>query len=257
MTHLYYGDPNEEFSLKLATTLLDSGADILEVGIPYTDPVCDGEIFQRACTRALENRITPIKIFEGIRKIRDKGYKQKIYLTSYYGPIFKIKVAKFVNDAKNAGVNGLIVPDILLEEQGELRRACDKFGLSLIQFATVYSSIERLKKICQKTGEFIYVISLPGVTGETIFPLNYSYSYTEVDAGRLIKNLKKITDKKVFVGFGIKSPRDVKKILQMGAEGAIVGSSIARIYENNIKYPEKSLTKISVFIKSLKESTIG
>ncbi len=248
MTHLYYGDPNEEFSGKLAETLLSRGADILEVGIPYTDPVCDGEVFQRACKRALENDITPIKVMDGIRRIRAKGFNQKIYLTSYYGPIFKIGIEKFVQDAKNAGVDGLIVPDILYEEQDELRRVCDKFGLSFIQFATVYSDIKRLKQIVDASTDFIYCVSLPGVTGEVVGAKNKLV--------KLFKLLKSLTNKKIFVGFGIKSPKEVKNILQMGADGVIVGSAIAKIYEENLDHPEISLTKISSFIKSLKEGTI-
>ncbi len=247
MTHLYYGDPDEEFSLKLAETLLDAGADILEVGIPYTDPVCDGEVFQRACKRALENGITPVKVLEGIREIRAKGYKQKIYLTSYFGPIFTIGIEKFVRNAKKAGVDGLIVPDILLEEQYELREACDRFGLSLIQFATIYSSRERIKQIADVSTDFIYCISLPGVTGDKA---------ENKKLVKLVKLIKSITIKPIFVGFGIKSPNEVKEILRLGADGVIVGSAIAKFYEENIDNPEKSLSKISSFIKTLKEGTI-
>lgn len=248
MTHMYFGDPSEEFSLKLAETLLDNGADILEFGIPYTDPVCDGEVFQRACKRALESGITPIKVFAGIKKIKEKGYKQKIYLTSYYGPIFKIGIEKFIQTAKKAGANGLIVPDILLEEQKELNTACEKFGLSLIQFATIYSDRVRLSEICKASDDFIYCISLPGVTGEEVGGKEKLI--------RLLKLLKSITDKKIYVGFGIKSEKEVKEILNFGADGVIVGSAITRIYEENINDPFKSLPKISAFIKKLKESTI-
>lgn len=244
MTHLYYGDPSEEFSLKLAEILFKSGADILEIGIPYTDPVCDGEVFQRACKGALENGITPIEVFAGIKKIREKGYKQKIYLTSYYGPIFKIGIEKFVKMAKNAGVDGLIVPDILLEEQKEIQQSCRSYGLSLIQFVIPYSDIERLKQIVDASSDFIYCISLPGVTGDTVETSKLF---------KLLKILKSLTDKKIFVGFGIKSPKEVKNILHMGADGVIVGSVIATIYEENISHPERSLSKISSFIKSLKE----
>lgn len=253
-THLYYGDPNEEFSQKLAMTLLESGADILEIGIPYTDPVCDGEVFQRACKRAILNGLTPLKVLNGIRKIREKGYKNPIYLTSYYAPIFKIGLEKFVSGAKSAGVAGLIIPDILLEEQQGLRRLTAKYGLSLIQFATVYSTKERLKEIIQTiTGlpaqaGFIYCVSLPGVTGD------------ETGEGKkllkLLKSLKSLTNNKIYVGFGIQNRDEAQKILEMGADGVIVGSAIARIYEKYITNPAKSLPKISAFIKSLKEGTI-
>ncbi|OGG19848.1 tryptophan synthase subunit alpha, partial [Candidatus Gottesmanbacteria bacterium RIFCSPHIGHO2_02_FULL_40_13] len=166
MTHLYFGDPSEEFSLKLAETLLIGGVDILEVGIPYTDPVCDGEVFQRACKRALSNGMTPLQVLKGINRIREKGCKNPIYLTSYFAPIYKIGLKKFVTAAKSTGVTGLIIPDLLLEEQQNLRRLTDKYSLSLIQFATVYSTKKRLKEIIQASTNFIYCVSLPGVTGD-------------------------------------------------------------------------------------------
>ena len=289
MTHLYYGDPSEEFSLKLAETLLKSGADILEVGIAYTDPVCDGEVFQRACKRAIEGGITPVDVFEGIRRLRSvilgiptlrretpesdsgqDGYQTvtrqarmtriPIYLTSYFAPIYKIGLEKFVTAAKSVGVSGLIIPDLMLEEQQSLRRLTDKYGLSLIQFATVYSTKARLKEIIQastglpapvyagRQAGFIYCISLPGVTGDNKLALS------EVEG--LLKLLKSLTDKKVYVGFGIQNRDEVQKILEMGADGVIVGSAIAGMYEGNLDNPSKSLPKISQFINSLKEVTI-
>ena len=247
MTHIYYGDPSEEFSVKLAKTLVAAGADILEIGVPYSDPVCDGEVFQRACKRALQNGTTPFNVFEGIKKIREKGYSQKIYLTSYYAPIFKIGIGKFVGLAKQAGVDGLIVPDIILEEQEKLQKYCRKFGLSLIQFATIYSDKERLKQICNASSHFIYCISLPGVTGDKV-------TYSKLR--ELIKVIKSITNKSIYVGFGIKSPEDARKIIDLGADGIIVGSAIARIYEKNIFQPESTLAEISAFVRRLKESAI-
>jgi tryptophan synthase alpha chain len=211
-------------------------------------------------------------VIGGIRKIRERGYRQPIYLTSYYGPIFKIGVEKFVKKAKEAKVTGLIIPDILLEEQGELRKACDKHSLSLIQFATVYSTKERLEKIIRAStnlpvqASFIYCISLPGVTGDT--PSKGSSEHLEggrmpvcrtgrdsfqVNLYRLVRRLKSMTDRPIYVGFGIKSGQDVRKIIKMGADGVIVGSAIARIYEENLDNPYKSLGKISAFIKSIKD----
>jgi len=258
MTHLYYGDPSPEFSIRLAKTLIESGADVLEIGIPYTDPICDGEVFQRACTRSLRNGTTPYDVLDGIKQLTlyqsKHGTGQAIYLTSYYGPIYKIGVPKFVKKAQEARIKGLIVPDILLEEQSELSTACRQQGLSLIQFATVYSTRERLKKIiaastdppCRQAG-FIYCTALPGVTGDRI------------QKGRLFKSLrllKSLTAKKIFVGFGISSPSDVKEIMEMGADGVIVGSAIARRYEQHITHPEKTLPEIADFVRGIKDSTI-
>ena len=250
ITHLYYGDPRETFSLKLGETLLENGADILEIGIPYTDPVCDGEVFQRACQRALMHGTTPLTVLEGIkqltlRRLRSSG--QAIYLTSYYAPIFKMGIENFIEKAKNAGVTGLIIPDILLEEQDELRKVSKRYGLSVIQFATVYSSKERLKQIIEASTGFIYCVSLPGVTGD---------SGNQYKLLKLLKTLKSLTNKKIYVGFGIQSEEDVKNILGMDADGVIVGSAIARIYGKYLDHPEKSLFEMGSFVKKLKESTI-
>lgn len=247
MTHLYYGDPTEEFSLKLAETLIDGGADILEIGIPYTDPVCDGEVFQRACQRSLINGTNPLKVFAGIRRLRNAGIRNPIYVTSYYGPIFKIGEEIFVKLTKQAGVKGLIIPDLLLEEQKELKNHCKKHHLSLIQFATVYSSEKRLREIVRASTDFIYCIALPGVTGD---------KKESTRLPRLLKLLRSLADKRIFVGFGISSKGEAERIIRMGADGIIVGSAIARIYEKDLHNPFQALPEISTFIKSLKGDRI-
>ena len=268
VTHLYWGDPNEEFSFDLARMLLDSGADILEIGIPYTDPVCDGEVFQRACARAIANGITPPKVFEGIQKLRSEGYGHPIYLTSYFGPIFKMGVEETVKKAKEIGINGLIIPDILLEEQEELQSTSKKYGLSIIQFATIYSDKERLKKICYASTDVIYCIALPGVTGEQKGDKNQLRKLMN----RLIKvrsiqskvrhsihgreSDNKILPVPIFVGFGIQTSEDAWEIFSYGADGIIIGTAIARIYEKYIQAPQLSLSEISAFIKDLKKSAI-
>lgn len=273
MTHLYWGDPNEEFSLRLAKTLVDSGADILEIGVPYTDPMCDGPVFQRACHRAIAAGTTPIDVFEGIRKLRTTGTTQPIYLTSYFGPIFKMGITPWMKRAQSVGVSGLIIPDILLEEQQELEREATKYSLSVIQFATVYSSTERLKQIIAASTDFIYCIALPGVTGDkhhvivrpqpkqsrsqhrdpTGSPRFLSVARDDIKL--LIHRIKSLTDLPIYVGFGIRSGEDVQEILSYGADGIIVGSAIATIYEkymdkNNSE--ESSLREISLLIRGLK-----
>ena len=243
MTHLYYGDVSPEFSENLAITLANNGADILEIGIPYSDPVSDGAVFQRACREALVNGITPIKVLDGIKNIRKKTVKP-IYLTSYFGPIFKTGIEKIFRMAKNAGVNGLIIPDLPYEEQEKYLTIFKKFNLPIIQFATVYSSEERLREIIKKSQDFVYCVSLSGVTGDRV---------NEKGLRELIKKLKKLTDEKIFCGFGIKNSTDAKKITTMGAEGIIVGSAIAELYQN-AKDKNESLNKIGNLITNIKNA---
>lgn len=256
MTHLYWGDPNQGFSFDLAKTLLDAGTDILEVGVPYTDPMCDGPVFQAACHRAIAAGTTPLDVFAGIRKIRDAGYPQPIYLTSYFGPIFKMGIETWMKKAKEVQVAGLIIPDILLEEQTELQQQAKRYGLSVIQFATVYSSSERLKQIIAASTHlpaqagYIYCIALPGVTGDA--------SVEQQRLETLIKKIKTMTELPIYVGFGIRTPEDVATILSYGADGVIVGSAIAKQYESSIATDvHATLPEIHQFVKSLKLVTMG
>jgi len=237
MTHFYYGDISPEFSQKLALTLMEAGADILEIGIPYSDPVCDGEIFQAACRQALKQGITPDDVFSGIKKIREKT-DIPIYLTSYFGPVFKIGVERFLKKALESGVNGFIIPDLPLEEQ--------KFKLPLIQFATVYSNEERLRQIVQASRDFIYVMSLPGITGDK--------HHGRENLKKLLGMIKRQTDKKTYVGFGIRTPEEAAEIIEMGADGVIIGSAIAEIYSlHPLKY-EESLEKIRKLVINIKKA---
>ncbi len=254
MTHLYYGDPSEDFSLNLVETLVAGGADILEIGIPYSDPVCDGEVFQRSCMRALSAGMTPHRVLEGVAKLRHKGIHTPIYITSYFGPVYKMGVGNFVRSVKEAGVQGIIIPDILLEEQHELLQAADSVGISVIQFATPYSTDERLEQIFRVAKDFIYCVAVPGVTG--------AREKVEKQTAELIARVKRTVTKskknvRVFVGFGISQPGHVRRMISAGADGVIVGSAIGKLYENNINDPSDSLGNIGTFIKILKEATIN
>lgn len=246
LTHLYFGDPNKEFSVRLGKTLLDSGADGLEIGIPYSDPVCDGPVFQAACKRALHNKIVPQDVFDGIKQLRRDGYTQPIYITTYYAPIFAIGEEKFVAMTKECGAQGLIIPDLLLEEQKSLQALCRQHKLSLIQFATPYTTDARLQKVLEHAQDFLYCIGAPSVTGKTVYDTEQKVA--------MIKRIK--TNLPRMIGFGISNPSEVKELIKAGANGVIVGSVIARMYEKNLGSPAKTLPQINVFIKKLKKATM-
>ncbi|KKS97947.1 MAG: tryptophan synthase alpha chain, tryptophan synthase alpha chain [Candidatus Gottesmanbacteria bacterium GW2011_GWA2_43_14] len=237
MTHLYYGDISPDFSQKLALTLASAGADFLEIGIPYSDPVCDGVIFQAACRQALKQGITPDDVINGLKKIRENT-DTPIYLTSYFGPIFKMGIEIFLRKAKSSGVKGLIVPDLPLEEQ--------KIKLPLIQFAAVNSSTERLHQIIEAAQDFIYVMSLPGITGDE----NPGYENLK----KLLKLIKSKTDRKILVGFGIRTAKEAAEICGMGADGVIIGSRIAEIYRSEPKNEDQSLDKIRKLVINVKKA---
>ncbi len=248
MTHLYFGDPTPEFSLTLAKTLIDGGADMLEIGIPYSDPVCDGEVFQRACQRALAQGMTPFKVFNGIETMRNHGIRQPIYVTSYFGPVFKMGVKTFIRRVKSVGAQGVIIPDLLLEEQMELLSAAEQYEITVIQFATLYSSLERLRQIIFSAKDFIYCIGVPGVTGVR--------DQLAMQTIPLLKRVKSLTQIPAFVGFGISTPEHVRALVAAGADGVIVGSAIGRLYERYLDQPESALPEIATFTHALKTATI-
>jgi tryptophan synthase alpha chain len=253
MTHLYFGDPSKDFSLELAKTLVKNGADILEVGIPYSDPVCDGEAFQKACNRALINGTTPLDVFDGITKLRKSGLKTQIFITSYFGPVFKMGIEKFIKKAAEVEAQGIIIPDILLDEQVGLLKIAKKYNISIIQFATPYSPDGRLKKIISASTDFIYCVAAPNITG--------AKNTIDKNTITLIKKVKKLTQElnkstPVYVGFGISTTVQIKELINAGADGVIVGSAIAKIYENYLGKPSESLPEIGSFIKTLKKATI-
>lgn len=245
MTHLYYGEVSQEFSEELALTLVSAGTDLLEIGIPYSDPVCDGEIFQTACRRALKQGIIPDDVFGGIKKIRQKTIIP-IYLTSYFAPIFKIGIRNFLSRARESGVNGLIIPDLPLEEQQDFRKYCIKENLSLIQFATVYTSEERLKKIIAASVDFIYVISLPGITGDN--------NPGQKNLKKLLDMIKNKTAKKIYAGFGIRTPAQAAKIVNLGADGIVIGSRIAEIYNEQHENRDECFEKIRKLVINVKKA---
>ncbi len=250
MTHLYFGDPTKEFSIRLAQELVKSGADILEIGIPYSDPVCDGEVFQRACQRALNRGMTPTGVFTGIEALRCGGINQPIYITSYFGPIFKMGVEKFIKQIASIDAQGIIVPDILLEEQKELLYVAKKHSVSVVQFATPYSTDDRLDQIIAAASGFIYCFSVPGVTGVREKVEQRTISLIKRVKSRVSKSGKDIP---VFVGFGISKPEHIRVMIPAGADGFIVGSAIAKLYEGQLDQPDGSLKQIAAFTRALKK----
>ncbi len=244
MTHVYYGDPVSTFSDRLMETLLDNGADILELGIPYSDPVCDGPTFQQACMRSLAAGTTPEDCFEGIRKLRAKGYTQPVVITTYYNSIFMMGEERFMKRVKEVGAQAVIVPDIIKEESISLEKAAQKFAVDLIPFATPHSTKERLGFVLKNAHGFVYTMALSSTTG--------ARAQASSKILKTIKLVKKVSPLPVLVGFGISSLTQAKHYIDGGADGVIIGSAIAKYYEKYLQEPQKALTEIADFIKSIK-----
>jgi tryptophan synthase alpha chain len=242
------GDPDYDTSLKIVKTLIDSGADILELGIPFSDPIADGPTVQAADIRALKNGMNTDKVFEFIKQVRKYNNKIPIGLLVYGNLIFQRGINKFYHDAAQAGINSVLIADAPVEEADEYVKAARKHKVDTVFIASPLTSNERLKKINKKTKGFIYVVSRLGVTG--------ARASLESSTLSLIKRIRPFTKQPLCVGFGISKPEHVKAVIKAGADGAIVGSAIINLIAKNVGNKKKMLHNIGNYVRSMKNATI-
>ncbi|MEM3727249.1 MAG: tryptophan synthase subunit alpha [Candidatus Bathyarchaeia archaeon] len=241
------GDPNLKLTPLIADALINGGVDILEVGIPFSDPIADGPTIQLAVERALKAGATPRNILDLIGKIKRKHEETPIVILTYYNIIYKLGLKKFFKLANLNGVNGIVTADLPIEEAQEYKQEAQKHCIDTIFLAAPSTSIERLKMITQFSSGFLYLISTYGVTGvrEKIQDLTIKF----------IKKVSLIVNGKIplAVGFGISKAEHVKKILSVGVDGVIVGSKFVKIIEENKE--EKFLEKMRKFAFELKQAS--
>lgn len=248
MAHVYYGDPNEEFSIRLIKTLAENGADIIEVGIPFSDPTADGPTFQAACERALRGGMTPRMCIEGVARLRRDGLRTPIVLTTYYNIPYSIGVERFMAEIKEAGVQAVIAPDLSFEEADEMVKVGRTLGLDVVFQIAPTTDSGRLKKIIEAASGFLYIINVEGVTGAREV---LSYSTLE-----LIRRVRARTDIPLMTGFGISKREHVVAPISSGADGVVTGSAIAEIYARNLERPEETLPMVAKFAREIKMGCI-
>lgn len=217
VTYMMAGDPDVPRSLEIMRGLPGAGVDVIELGLPFTDPMADGQTIQLAGQRALDGGMTLRKTLEMIAEFRKGDDETPIVLMGYYNPIFSHGVESFLAEAKTAGVDGLIVVDLPPEEDDELCIPAQKAGLNFIRLATPTSDDARLPKVLQNTSGFVYYVSITGITGAA--------NAQAGDVGPEVARIKAKTDLPVIVGFGIKTPEAAKSIASV-ADGCVVGSAI-------------------------------
>ncbi len=230
MPYVCCGDPDVRFTKKLIREMVANGADAIELGIPFSDPMADGKTIQEAVARALKGGMTPNKALEMLKEMREEGLKVPVFIMTYYNIVFSGGIADFTKLAKEAGADGFIIPDLPIEESADLRSACDEQDLVLVQFITPNCSDERLKKIVKDATGFLYAVSVLGITG--------ARDGISEDAIELIKRTKEITRLPVVIGFGISNEDQASKYVKAGADGVIIGSKIAKIYSAENKVEE-------------------
>ncbi|NNE86734.1 MAG: tryptophan synthase subunit alpha [Silicimonas sp.] len=237
VAYVMAGDPDFETSLEIIKGLPDAGVDIIEMGLPFTDPMADGPTIQLAGQRALEGGQTLEKTMEMARQFRKIDDTTPIVMMGYYNPIYSRGVDRFLADAKTAGIDGLIIVDLPPEEDEELCIPAQKAGINFIRLATPTTDDKRLPKVLQNTSGFVYYVSITGITGAA--------NAVATDVGPEVARIKSATDLPVIVGFGIKTPETSQSIASV-ADGAVVGSAIVELIGQR-----KPTHDILAFVKSL------
>jgi tryptophan synthase alpha chain len=239
------GDPDLETTATALRILANNGADLIELGVPYSDPLADGPTIQAAATRALQRGVRLEDVLQVVKEVREE-IASPIILFSYYNPIYHRGIEAFLKQIKAAGVQGLVVPDLPLEEAEIVLKPATEIGIEATLLVAPTSPVERIKAIATKSQGFIYLVSVTGVTGMR------SQVATRVE--ELIANLRTTTDKPIGVGFGISSPEQAKQVKDWGADAVIVGSAfVKRLAEGT---PEEGLKAIGEFCRSLKQTIL-
>lgn len=248
MPHIYYGDPSEEFSLRAVKVLAESGADFIEFGIPFSDPTADGPTFQASCERALDNGTTPEDCIEGIEILRNDGLRTPIIVTIYYNIPYIRGLGDFLGKLRDAGAQGVIVPNVPLEEAGPLIEAGDRSGIDVILQVTPNTSEERLEEIATNSSGFLYVVNVEGVTG-----VRESVPHSTVN---LMRAIREKADIPLMAGFGVSKKKHAKNLVSAGADGVITGSALGEIYSENLDNPKEKLDDMSEFASRIKEGSV-
>jgi tryptophan synthase alpha chain len=236
------GDPDEKTSFELVKTAIDSGADVLELGIPFSDPVADGPTIQKADIRAMKAGMTPAKALAFIKRISD--YKPlPIGLLVYYNLIFQYGVEAFFADFKKAGGTSVLVADLSIDDADEIAPAAEAAGLETVFMVTPNMSDERIRKVAERTTGFIYTVSLLGTTGERT-------GLSDM-VKPLIRRLKGLTERPICVGFGISTSEHAKAVAQAGADGVIIGSRIVKFIEDNLNDTAEMKKQAAAYIQEV------
>ncbi|MBI3990661.1 MAG: tryptophan synthase subunit alpha [Candidatus Omnitrophica bacterium] len=246
ITFITAGDPDISTTGKLVLKMKESGADIVELGVPFSDPIADGPTIQKASERALIHHTSlknVLHLVAGLRKKTDIP----IVLLTYYNPVLKYGLARFCKDARLSGVDGVIIPDLSCEESNPLRDECVKNNVKLILLLAPTSPTSRVKMIAGCADGFIYYVSLTGVTG--------ARKEISRDVITNLNAIKRQTAMPVCVGFGISNPEQAK-IIAKYADGVIVGSAIVRLIEGNLKN-RYLVKKAGSFVRSLARAVHG
>lgn len=236
------GDPTLDITEQLVLQMAEAGADLIELGIPFSDPIAEGPVIQEADNRALSGGVTTDKIFAMVRRVR-KTCDVPIAFMTYINPIFTYGTDRFMKNCQEAGVSAIIVPDVPFEEKEELAPFCKKYNVTLISMIAPTSN-NRIQTIAREAEGFIYCVSSMGVTGVR------SEINTNVEV--MIKLVKEVKDIPCAIGFGISTPEQAKQMAQF-SDGVIVGSAIVKIVA---KYGEECVPHVAEYVRTMKHAIL-
>lgn len=234
------GDPDLETTAKIVREAVANGADLIELGIPFSDPTAEGPVIQGANIRALKGGVTTDKVFDLVRELRKDVTVPMVFMT-YSNVVFSYGADKFISTCKEIGINGLILPDLPYEEKEEFLPQCKKYGVDLISLIAPTSE-NRIAMIAKEADGFIYLVSSLGVTG--------TRSEISTDLKSIVDVIRQNTSVPCAIGFGISTPGQAKKMADI-ADGAIVGSAIIKIIE---QYGKDALKYVGEYVKSMKDA---
>jgi tryptophan synthase alpha chain len=245
---LVAGDPDRQTSTALAKELIRAGADILEIGMPFSDPVADGPVIQKADERALKGGMNPDHLFDMVRELR-RSSDIPIVLLTYYNVVFRRGVARFYHEAHESGIDGILIVDLPPEEADEVVSAARDQAIDPVFIVSGTTSPERLMMIASVTGGFLYVVSTPGVTG----------ARNELDPGvfDLVRVVGQHTNIPLAVGFGISRSEHIRPLADSGADAIIVGSAIVDIIERRLDDRDAMKSEVFSYVSGLKHVISG
>ena len=238
------GDPDVITSLEILKTIINNGIDIIEIGMPFSDPMADGPTIQESSVRSLANGTKINDIFEIVTNIRKFNNEIPIILMGYYNSIFNLGIDNFATKCAETGVDGLIIVDLQPEEDSELLTKTKEKGIDLIRLITPTTDQKRLITILSNASGFLYYVTVTGITGQNSANID--------DLKNSINSIKSSTKLPIVAGFGIKNRNDVEQISTF-TDGVVVGSSIVNIIKDNLSNKNKMINEIKVFTKDLKE----
>ncbi len=242
------GDPDTGFSVRLVKEACLAGADMLEIGIPFSDPIADGPTIQGAMQRSLSNGFRPPHVFDMIGEVR-KEFDTPIVVMTYYNPVLQMGLEKFCTRLSSCGGDGLLVVDLPPEESAELDALASREGLDVIRLITPSTTRERLRSILDRASGFVYAVSVAGTTGIR--------DALQRGSIKVVQDVREESDLPVVLGFGISSPEHVRTAIRGGASGVVEGSKIISLYDNSLEDREAALEVAGRHMREMKAATEG